>query len=96
MERASTAYQTQRDARVELQERRQRLREIAVLLDDELIALRRVLKKVLGTRHHDFQYLRVSRMRREDFAAHEAQHTPDSDVSAPGDATDASGTPQGA
>lgn len=67
IESAKAAFLVRQDALVTLQERRAELRETAVLLEDELIALRNVLRKELGSNHRDYQYLRITRIRREDF-----------------------------
>lgn len=64
--RATEANRVAEDARAELQERRRDLRAIASGLHDELIALRRVLRSVLGSTHVDYQKLRLNRIRRSD------------------------------
>jgi hypothetical protein len=52
------------------------MRQTAARFESELIAFRRVLKKVLGAKHRDCRYLSLRRTRRDDAAATEPDPTP--------------------
>jgi hypothetical protein len=61
-ERARADWIAARDAIVRLQDLRAAVRATAQDFRKRLVALRRTLRAVLGTRHHDYQALRGSRV----------------------------------
>jgi hypothetical protein len=63
IEVAEAAHTRAQDARIELQRKQAEVRKLAVALQRHLIALRRAVRVELGSRHHDYQRLRVSRGR---------------------------------
>jgi hypothetical protein len=89
IESATQAHRAQQDALVELQERRRQLRLIGARFEDELIAFRRVLKKVLGPTHRDYKYLSPRRTRRDEAAATELDQTPEQTPETPEPAPEA-------
>lgn len=64
IERARRADLAKLDALTDLQERRRALRTSGARFEAELILFRRALRKVLGSTHRDYHYLRAHRARR--------------------------------
>jgi hypothetical protein len=61
LEKAEQSWTQAQAARVEVQRNQSVVREHALTLNKAMIALRRTLRTVMGTRHLDYQTLRVSR-----------------------------------
>lgn len=65
-EKAKQAWAEAQASRVELQQIKAAVRVQAVAFNRELVAVRRVLRAVVGTHHFDYQTLRVSRTTAEE------------------------------
>jgi hypothetical protein len=66
IDRAEAAWAAAQQALAELQDKRAALRLMAAELNQALIAFRRVLRTLLGTKHRDYQKLRTRRIRQND------------------------------